>query len=81
MAEQPEIKAWGAANKAAVEAVEQMSFCGRGLNLPGTLIEFELDGKLERRLIGDIDTNGGICGCCADVRGNMVVTRYARVPL
>lgn len=48
------------------------SFCGRGLNNPGTIVE--VDGKMH--LIGTINELGGVCDDCVGFDGDSIVTRY-----
>jgi len=52
--------------------VEADSLTKRGLAKPGVVIE--VDGS--EYLIGDINTLGGVCDDCADVRSHEIVTRY-----
>ena len=54
----------------------QKTFCGQGLNKPGTVIE--VDGKTY--LIGDINLVGGTCDDCMDFLGSAIVTRYRLLP-
>lgn len=76
--QQPEYQAWDKRESAAYERAwiehKQKSFCGRGLNVPGTLIELE-DGSIH--LIGSINTNGGVCSDCVAFDESMIVKRYA----
>lgn len=41
------------------EKSKKLSFCGSGLNIPGTLIEIKNNNEIKEYLIGDIDPNGG----------------------
>ncbi len=54
----------------------QKSFCGKKLNIPGTLVEIQ-DGKvLKQFLIGDINTIGGVCDDCMGFGKDAVVVKY-----
>lgn len=63
-------------HKAFVDEQKQKSFTGRGLAMPGTLVEME-DGSIE--MIGSINTSGGVCNDCMAFDDNMIVKRYAVV--
>jgi len=52
---------------------DQKSFCGRGLNKPGTLIE-TADGN--QYLIGDINANAGVCDDCVEFGNDMIIVKY-----
>lgn len=58
---------------------KQLSFCGRGLNKPGTLIEVVIGGKTETFLIGDVNCLGGVCDDCMMFDRSVIVKRYAVV--
>jgi hypothetical protein len=64
------------ANEKYMESQTINSFCGRGLNNPGTLIEVEENGKLSEYLIGDINVNCGVCNDCVAFNSNAIVKRY-----
>jgi hypothetical protein len=73
---QPEIISW---NKGCDDAYlnarvkeKGLSFCGKGLNKPGTMVE--VDGK--KYLIGDINANRGVCDDCAAFTSDSIVKRY-----
>lgn len=51
----------------------QKTFEELGLCKAGTEIEFE-DG--ERLIIGDINGEGGTCGCCTTINLHRIVKRY-----
>lgn len=78
--EQPEIIKWyDLVDKLETEHQEKMkplSFCGLGLNNPGTLIEVEHDNKIHEYLIGDINANRGVCDDCTAFENNAIVKRY-----
>lgn len=48
-------------------------FMGDGLNLPGTRIITE-DGKMY--IIGNINTNGGVCDCCIEFSKDTIIEKY-----
>lgn len=52
-------------------------FCTKELNRPGTLIKYQEDGKDKISLLGDFNKNGGVCGCCSQMRSQMIVKAYA----
>jgi len=52
------------------------SFCKRGLNNPGILLETD---KGEFFLIGSVNSLGGTCDCCAEFDENTMVKRYCRL--
>lgn len=52
------------------------SFSGRGLAVPGTLIELE-DGSIE--FIGSINSSGGTCNDCRAFDDDVIIKRYAVV--
>jgi hypothetical protein len=52
---------------------EAGTFTKLGLNKPGTLVELE-DGQ--RLLIGDINDDAGVCGCCSVINDTAIVKRY-----
>lgn len=54
----------------------QKSFCGRDLNKPGILIELEQDGQIKKMLIGEINSQAGLCGCCGSIQDTDIVKRY-----
>lgn len=47
---------------------------GLGLNQPGVVLLTE-EGK--QILVGDVDPEGGTCGCCAELRDVTVIKAYA----
>ena len=49
------------------------SFCQRGLNKAGTLIETDEYGA---QLIGNVNEKMGYCDCCADIFEDIVIKRY-----
>lgn len=55
---------------------KERSFCGQGLNVPGTIIQFS-DGSQE--LLGTINCIGGICNDCEFEWEEKIITRYARI--
>lgn len=58
------------------EIQKNKSFSGLGLNVPGTLIEIDVDGTLNQYLIGDINVNRGVCDDCCMFDRNAIVKRY-----
>jgi hypothetical protein len=70
---QPEDPEWKATCESVTAQNNQLTFQGRGLAQPGTQIEMA-DGK--RYLIGDINTNRGVCDDCVAFDGNAIVVRY-----
>ena len=53
------------------------TFCGLGLNKPGTLIEVELENKeLKRYFIGDINGCGGGCDHCLGISKSAIIKQY-----
>ena len=66
-----------AAEKAYKEAERQKSFCGRNLNVPGTLIEIQSGDTTKQMLIGDINCSGGQYSSEGDeIEGETMVLRY-----
>ena len=63
------LKAWS-------DCESQKSFCGKGLNKPGTLVEVLDNKELKQHLIGDINTLGGVCDDCMGFSKDAVVVRY-----
>jgi hypothetical protein len=53
--------------------LELDSFHKRGLAKPGVLVKIEGDGNF---LIGHVNDEGGVCGCCSVIRPNSVVEKY-----
>lgn len=62
------------AKNKAEEAVK--SFCGRGLNQPGVLVEYEQNGELNQILIGHVDDGGFSCGEFSHIHAESLVKRY-----
>lgn len=60
-----------------IEGLKKKSFCGKGLNKPGTKIQIR-DGKSVKTLIiGDINPYGGECSDCMAFDGDKaVVIKY-----
>jgi hypothetical protein len=73
---QPEIIEFHNKLKAYNQTQEEKSFVGRKLNKPGTLIEVETNGKIQRYLIGDINTLRGVCDDCVSFDNPTIVKRY-----
>jgi len=77
---QPEILAVEKANeiirKKHKEVESELSFCGKGFNRAGTLIEFEEDGKLQQMMIGTINEVGGSCNDCRGISDDTIILRY-----
>ena len=48
-------------------------FCEKGLNEPGTLVEIKDSGTY---LIGDVNTNRGVCDDCTAFNRDAIVKRY-----
>lgn len=65
--------------KTRQEIMSKKSFCGMGLNTPGTLIEVEIAGILTIELIGSINTSCGVCGDCSAFGNDTIVKRYKKV--
>jgi hypothetical protein len=81
--EQPEMIEWNKQCDEITKADDMVqntkSFCGRGLNKAGVLIEIEdRSGKITQYLIGNINTLGGTCDDC-HIDEESVVKRYAVV--
>ncbi len=56
------------------------SFCGLGLNKPGTLIEVKSKyGDIKRYLIGDVGPYGSSTDICSDIEDTSIVIRYKKV--
>lgn len=56
------------------------SFCGLGLNKPGTLIEVKSKyGDIKRYLIGDIGPFGSSTDICSDIEDDAIITRYKKI--
>lgn len=62
--------------KAWKEKEDLKSFCGRGLNIPGTLIEVSNNGNISKYLLGDVNVLGGVCDDCPAFSKEIIVTRY-----
>lgn len=62
--------------KAYSDGESQKSFCGRGLNKPGTTVEILVGKELKQLLIGDINILGGVCDDCMGFGKDTVVVRY-----
>jgi hypothetical protein len=47
----------------------------------GTLVEIKdaFSGKISTQLIGDVNEQGGVCDCCANICDSDIVLRYAVV--
>lgn len=77
----PEIIQWDIDRNNYYEAKKEndskKSFCGLGLNQPGTLIEIEDNGIYNQYLIGDINLSGGVCNDCTAFSISCIVKRYA----
>ena len=77
---QPEVIKWQDKYNKLIDAEEQriaqLSFCGRGLNNPGTLIEVEINGELKQFLVGDINCLRGVCDDCTAFDNETIVKRY-----
>lgn len=58
------------------KAMAAETFVGKGLARPGTVIELE-NGKIH--VIGSINTVGGVCDDCVDIRDSDIIVRYAVV--
>lgn len=74
--QQPEYIAWEAASKEFRRQENKLSFCGRGLNVPGTLIEMA-DGTIH--LMGTINCSRGCCDDCEAFEREAIVKRYKLV--
>jgi hypothetical protein len=74
--QQPEFQAWEEALEEFRRKESELSFYGRGLNVPGTLIEMA-DGAIY--LIGSINTARGCCDDCAAFEREDIVKRYKLV--
>ncbi len=78
--EQPEIIAWHQENDRLWaehgEKQANKSFCGRNLNRPGVLIEFEENGQRFKHLIGEINQLGGVCDDCRAFGDETIILRY-----
>lgn len=80
---QPEMIEWGKKCQAvdvkrrAKEA--KTSFHGANLNKPGTIIEFEKDGKIVHKLIGDMNCLGGVCDDCRGIQDETIILRYRTI--
>ncbi len=70
---QPEFLAWKEELAAFREKEKEMSFVGRGLAKPGTLVELS-DGKIE--LLGTMNCIGGGCDHCSLVSRETIIKRY-----
>lgn len=55
---------------------EGPSFSARKLNVAGTLMEVETYGQLRQVLIGDINSEGGVCGECMGISSEDIIKRY-----
>jgi hypothetical protein len=55
---------------------DKMSFTGQKLNKAGTLIEIEIDGKIQQHLIGHINQLCGVCNDCKAFDDKTIVKRY-----
>ena len=74
---QPKVIAWKEAmDKVSNEHKDPPSFDGQGFANPGVLIEVEEDGEIEQYLIGDINTNRGVCDDCVAFDRGAIVKRY-----
>jgi hypothetical protein len=56
--------------------VAQLSFCGMGLNKPGTLIECKDGDKISYKVIGHINKVGGSCDDCRGISDSTMILRY-----
>ena len=59
--------------------IKHLSFCGKDLNVPGTLVEFKKsrNGKIHQMLLGNLDKNGGVSSYDFQViKDNYIITRY-----
>lgn len=77
--EQPESKAYNEAMKRIDEEDAKKSFCGRGLNKPGTMIEISDEEDKRQLLIGDVNCLGGVCDDCMGFSKDVIVLRYSPV--
>lgn len=73
---QPEVLQWIENNQIRRKEEAKKSFSGLGLNIPGTLIEVETFDGLKQYLIGDINTNRGVCDDCCEFDRATVIKRY-----
>lgn len=55
---------------------KKKSFSGRGLAVSGTLIEVQVDDKVETHLIGTINEQGGVCNDCSAFKNDAIILRY-----
>jgi hypothetical protein len=52
------------------------SFCGKGLNKSGILIEVKIKNEVKEFLIGDINEAKGVCDDCVEFGNDTIVLRY-----
>ena len=78
---QPETIEFRQRYDAALEAIKKRSFCGRGLNNPGTLIEIANNsGRIKQYLIGHINPLAGICDdCCEFSQGDKIIVKRYKI--
>ena len=74
--EQPEHKTYVEDLKKHNEMDKLKSFCGRGLNKVGTMIEIVDNGMDKKLLIGDVNALGGVCDDCMGFDREVIVLRY-----
>lgn len=77
--EQPEWIDWRIKCELLRAEERTKSFSGLNLNKPGTLIEINNNGSIEQYLIGDVNTNRGVCDDCTAFASDVIVLRYAIV--
>lgn len=75
----PKIIEWQKEYHKVMEYKKSLTFCGRGLNTPGTLIEIEIDEENTIFLIGNINTHGETPDDIEEFDGKTIVKRYAKV--
>jgi len=79
LAKQPKYIEWQAAYDKALDAHNEQkpkTFSSMGLVRPGVLIEVENGGETSQYLIGDINTNRGVCDDCTAFGDDAIVKRY-----
>lgn len=74
--DQPESKVYAEELLKYNEAERLKSFCGRGLNKVGTMIEVLDNGINKQLLIGDINPLGGVCDDCMGFSSDAIILRY-----
>ena len=58
------------------DEIGKKSFCGKGLNKPGTMIEIKVGNDLRQLLIGDVNVLGGVCDDCMMFDNDVIILRY-----